>query len=139
MSLTALLKTAALFGFDTADLKKMALEQGVQFTRDWLKGQLRERMEAAVPGILQNLEKKAPLDGKRRTDKDGVEFSDREFLAHESLYLVVKSILKKGGPVIDGWRDAHLAKVLAFVNTAAPTTPEAVVRAVIDAELAVTF
>ena len=139
MTLADLLKIAAAFGIDKAYLRQLVIEEGLPFARRWVKGEIRERMEARIPKILKNLAQKAPLDGKKRKDKDGVEWEDWQFLCHESLYLLVKVVVIRGGLFVDGWRDAHLSKVMASVESGERSTPEAVVRATMDAELDLTF
>ena len=139
MILSDLLKLAKSFGLSREYLTKLALEQGIPFARSWVMNEAREKMTKAVPKIVANLAAKAPLDGQKRKDKDGIEFDDWAFLAHEALYLLVKAVVRKGGLFIDGWRDAHLSKVLALVADSDKSTPEAVIRATMEAELAVTF
>lgn len=140
MNLAGLLKLAALVGLDLEALKRIVLAEGEAAGERFLKNFIRERMENAVPGILTNLATKAPLDGQKRTDKDGVEFSAEDYFLHESLYLLVKSVVKKGGPFIDGWRDAHVIKDLAAVNAQpGAETREALLARLIDAEIEQTF
>lgn len=138
-SLPGLLRIAAMFGLNVGTLKQLALDKGVPAVHDFLRDHSQKAMNAAVPHILSNLATKAPLDGQKRTDKDGIEFEDWAYLSHESLYLLVKAVVKKGSDVIDGVRDADLAKVLAIVGRADHGTPEAVVRATLAAEIEVFF
>ena len=139
MTLSQVLKLAAAFGLDLDAVKKIALEQGIPFARQHIINHCDRQMNKAVPKILANLATKAPLDGQQRRDLDGVLFEDWEYLCHESLYLLVKAVLKRGGAVVDGWRDSHVSKVLALVSVEDHSTPEAVVRATLGAELEVTF
>jgi hypothetical protein len=139
MGLTELLKLAALVGVDLNTLRKLVIEQGIPAGQKLVQNHVRGRMAKAVPKILANLATKAPLDGQNRKDKDGVEFEPWAYLCHESLYLLVKAFIRKGGLFVDGWRDSHLAKVLSEVAGADHSTPEAVVQATLEAEMRVTF
>jgi hypothetical protein len=139
-SLPGLLRIASLFGLDLDHLRDLAIREGLPVARKFVMDYCQRTAESAVPKIVKNLKDKAPLDGQRRKDKDGVEFSDWEFLAHESLYLIIKAVIKKGGAIIDHVRDSDLNKVLQLVSVAPDlTTPEAVVRATLAAEMQVVF
>jgi hypothetical protein len=111
-TLTGLLTLARALGFgkeQLAELRRIAEEQGIAFAQMKLREWVEERMRSAD---LSSIRTKAALDGKRRKDKDGIEFSDREYFLHEADYLLWKAVLRKGGPVIDrAFRDTHFPKV----------------------------
>jgi hypothetical protein len=139
ISLAGLRKLAGVLGVSLVDLERIAIEQGVPVARQFLQNYCRGAALKAKPRILKNLSDKAPLDGKRRKDKDGVDMSDKEFFIHEAAYLVIKSVVKKGGLFIDGIRDIHFPKLVASVIAAGGDTPEGLVDAWIDAQLNLVF
>lgn len=141
MSLAAILKFAALFGLDLDDLRDLAKRQGLPAARQFVIDYCRRRMTRAKPGILTNLAGKAPLDGKRRKDLDGIEMEDWQFFLHEADYLVIRAVVRRGGEIIDEIRDRHFPKLLTAIEASPtrPATAEALVDALIEAEIELTF
>jgi len=139
MSLAPILKVAALFGLDLDDLRRLAVEQGLPAARQFVLDFVRRKLNRAKPRILANLAEKAPIDGQNRTDLDGIVMTDREYFVHEADYLCVKAILKKGGAVIDAIRDKHFPKVVGKVLATGANTQAALLDALVDAEVELTF
>lgn len=138
-SLAAVQKLAAVLGLSLMDLETLAVKEGLPAARQFLMNYCRGAAQKAKPKIVKNLKDKAPLDGKRRKDKDGVDMSDKEFFVHEAAYLVIKSVVKKGGLFIDGVRDLHFPKLVAGVIAAGGDTPEGLIDAWIDAQINLVF
>lgn len=138
MTLAGILKLAALFGLDLGKIEQIAATQGLAAAHSFVVAHVQKSMSDAVPGILSNLEKKAPLDGKRRTDKDGVNMSDAEFLLHEADYLLWKAALKVS-KVADGFRDSHIVKMWAAVNAQPGETREELLGRLVAEEMRLTF
>jgi hypothetical protein len=146
MTLAQLLKLAQALGLPAVDLNKLkqlvideGIERGQEFVRTWVRGTL----EKAQPAILANLKTKAPIDGQKRRDKDGIEMSDAEFFIHEADYLLVKRIIRKGGAAKDAVRDRHFPKVASRVLAAVPEgqlrTQENLLNRLIHEEVELTF
>ena len=138
MTLKQLLKYAAAFGIDLDLVKKIALEQGVPAAREFVVSHVRKQMSAAIPKAFKNLEKKAPLDGQRRTDKDGVEMSDIEFFLHELDFLLWKAALGIGHAA-NIMRDTHIGKMWLAVNGQVGETREALAGRLVAEEIRLTF
>ena len=138
MTLKQLLKLAAAFGINLDLVKKIAVEQGIPAAREFVVNVVRAKMTQAIPKALKNLEKKAPLDGQRRTDKDGVEMSDIEYFLHELDFLLWKAALKIGHAA-NVLRDTHIGKMWAAVNGQVGETREALASRLVAEEIRLTF
>jgi len=139
MSLAAILKVAALFGLDLNSLRQLAISQGIPAARAFVLDYARKKLNRAKPRILANLAEKAPLDGQNRTDLDGIEMTDREYFVHEADYPCVKAVIRHGGKVIDAIRDKHFPKVVGKVLSTGASTQAALLDALVDAEVELTF
>lgn len=117
MNLASLLKIARLFGLELADIRRLVNEQGIPAARDFIEEQIRKRVQKKKVAILKNLATKAPLDGQKRRDLDGIEMNAAQFFTHEGLYLQVKAVLRRGGLAVDGVRDVLFPKVWALVES----------------------
>ena len=148
LSLPALKKIARMFGLDTGKLVELALEEGreqleknLPKARDWLIGELKEEALGQEAAIIANLRTKAPLDGRRRKDKDGNEFDDWAYFVHEATIKALHHFFKVN-QVSDAFRDAHLLRDLAYVEEKVPVaerTHETLYRALVESEIRIFF
>lgn len=141
--LLVLAKALDLPDIDLRKLEQLVIDQGIEAGQRFIQGWITGRLESGAPAIITNLKTKAPIDGQRRTDKDGIEMSDAEFFLHEADYLCVKRVIRSGGKAVDAVRDRHFPKVAPRVLAAVPEgvdrTQESLLARLIIEEVELTF